>query len=123
MYAMWRLLILLCPLSMLLDKSIKASFEFPEPLTQELGPGRVEPPEDVGKGGDLWHGCAGADDNIARAQLQLESTFCAAGNKVHRRSFVSLAELNCSESSLFSIKEYFCTLTLHQAELQGIFLT
>jgi hypothetical protein len=83
MYAMLRLLILLCPLSMLLDKSIKASFEFPEPLTQELRPGRVEPPEDVGKGGDLWHGRAGADDNLARAELQLESTVRDSGNKVH----------------------------------------
>jgi hypothetical protein len=72
MYAMLRLLILLCPLSMLSDKSIKASFKFPESLTQELGPDRVEPPEDVGKGGDLWHGRAGADDNLARAELQLE---------------------------------------------------
>jgi hypothetical protein len=33
----------------------------------------VEPPEDVGKGGDLWHGRAGAVDNLARADLQLES--------------------------------------------------
>jgi hypothetical protein len=33
-----------------------------ESLTQDLEPGRVEPPEDVGKGGDLWHGRAGADD-------------------------------------------------------------
>jgi hypothetical protein len=53
----------------------------------------VEPPEDVGKGGDLWHGRAGAVDNRARADLQLESIVCDAGNKVHRRSFVSLAEL------------------------------
>jgi hypothetical protein len=54
-------------LSMLLDKSNKASFEFPESLTQKLGPGRVEPPEDVGKGGTLWHGRAGSDDDLTRA--------------------------------------------------------
>jgi hypothetical protein len=53
----------------------------------------VEPTEDVGKGGNLWHGRAGADDNLARAELQLESTVRDAGNKVHRHSFVSLAEL------------------------------
>jgi hypothetical protein len=52
---------------MLLDKSNKASFEFPESLTQKLGPGRVEPPEDVGKGGTLWHGRAGSDDDLTRA--------------------------------------------------------
>jgi hypothetical protein len=52
---------------MLSDKSIKASIEFPESLTQKLGPGRVEPPEDVGKGGNFWHGRAGADDDLARA--------------------------------------------------------
>jgi hypothetical protein len=57
---------------MLLDKSIKASFEFPESLTQELRPGRVKPPEDVGKGGNLWHGRTGADNNLAKAELQLE---------------------------------------------------
>jgi hypothetical protein len=68
-YAMSRLLIITLSiiLSMLSDKSNNASFEFPESLTQELGPGRVEPPEDIGKGGDLWHGCAGADEDLARA--------------------------------------------------------
>jgi hypothetical protein len=60
---------------MLSDKSIKASFEFPESLTQELGPGRVEPPEDIGKGGDLWHGRAGADDDLAKAQEPLNLIF------------------------------------------------
>jgi hypothetical protein len=43
---------------------VKATIEIPESLTQELGPGQVEPLEDVGKGGDLWHGCAGAVDNL-----------------------------------------------------------
>jgi hypothetical protein len=55
---------------MLSDQSNKASFQFPESvegLTQELGPGRVEPPEDVADGGDLWHGRAGADVDPARA--------------------------------------------------------
>jgi hypothetical protein len=41
---------------------LKLSFECGIP--QELGPGRVELPEDVGKGGDLWHGRAGADDKL-----------------------------------------------------------
>jgi hypothetical protein len=53
----------------------------------------VEPPEDVGKRDALWHGRAGADDNLARAELQLKAIVRDAGNKVHRRSFVSLAEL------------------------------
>jgi hypothetical protein len=48
------LMILLGPLSMLLGAL----------RTRDLGPGRVEPPEDVGKGGDLWHGRAGADDGL-----------------------------------------------------------
>jgi hypothetical protein len=52
---------------MLSDKSNKAFFEFPESLTQELRPGRVEPPEDIGNGGDLWHGRAGADVDPVRA--------------------------------------------------------
>jgi hypothetical protein len=43
---------------------VKATVENPESLTQDLGPRRVEPPEDVGKGGDLWHSRAGADDGL-----------------------------------------------------------
>jgi hypothetical protein len=43
---------------------VKATIENSESLTRDLGPGRVEPPEDVGKGGDLWHVCAGADDRL-----------------------------------------------------------
>jgi hypothetical protein len=45
-------------------RQVKATVENSEPLRRDLGPSRVEPPEDVGKGGDLWHGCAGADDGI-----------------------------------------------------------
>jgi hypothetical protein len=43
---------------------VKATVENPESLMQDLGLGRVEPPEDVGKGADLWHGRAGADDGL-----------------------------------------------------------
>jgi hypothetical protein len=45
-------------------RQAKAIVENPESLTRDLGPGRVEPPEDVGKGDDLWHGCAGTDDGL-----------------------------------------------------------
>jgi hypothetical protein len=65
-YATWPLLILLCPLSMLLDKSIKRL-----PLSSRNHLHRnSDRAEDVGKGGDLWHDRAGADDNLARAELQ-----------------------------------------------------
>jgi hypothetical protein len=43
---------------------VKATVENSESLTQDLKPGRVEPSEDAGKGGDLGHGRAGADDGI-----------------------------------------------------------
>jgi hypothetical protein len=45
-------------------RQAKATVENPESLTPDLGPGLVERPEDVGKGGDLWHGRAGADDGL-----------------------------------------------------------
>jgi hypothetical protein len=45
-------------------RQVKATVENSKSLTRDLGPGRVEPPEDVGKGGDLWHGRAGADDGL-----------------------------------------------------------
>jgi hypothetical protein len=45
-------------------RQVKATVENPESLTQELGPGRAEPPEDVGKGGNLWHSRAGAVDKL-----------------------------------------------------------
>jgi hypothetical protein len=48
-------------------RQVKATVENPESLTRDLGPGQVEPPEDVGKGGDLWHGRAGADDGLQKS--------------------------------------------------------
>jgi hypothetical protein len=45
-------------------RQVKATVENSESLKQDLEPGRLEPPEDAGKGGDLGHGRAGADDGI-----------------------------------------------------------
>jgi hypothetical protein len=45
-------------------RQVKATVENLESLTRDLGPSRVEPPEDVGEGGDLWHGRASADDGL-----------------------------------------------------------
>jgi hypothetical protein len=45
-------------------RQVKTTVENSESLTRDLEPSRVESPEDVGKGGDLWHRRAGTDDGI-----------------------------------------------------------
>jgi hypothetical protein len=50
---------------------------------QDLGPGRVEPPEDVGKGGDLWHGRAGAVDELQLSLSMYGNRLFATSGIIH----------------------------------------